>query len=40
MARRKNTLDEKELTILESETKSYVESFQKAINLFVQDCEL
>ncbi|MFC7320067.1 tyrosine-type recombinase/integrase [Halobacillus campisalis] len=40
MARRKNTLDEKELAILESETKSYVESFQEAINLFVQDCEL
>ncbi|SEI14489.1 integrase/recombinase XerD [Halobacillus karajensis] len=40
MARRKNTLDEKELAILESETKSHVESFEEAINLFVQDCEL
>lgn len=35
MPRRKNILDEKGLGILESETKSYVESFQEAIN-----CEL
>ncbi len=40
MARRKNVLDESELAVLEKETKSYVESFKDAIDLFVKDCEL
>lgn len=35
MARRKNILEQVELAILEQETKSYVESFRKAIELFV-----
>ncbi|GAA0323239.1 tyrosine-type recombinase/integrase [Oceanobacillus oncorhynchi subsp. oncorhynchi] len=40
MARRKNILDERELTVLEKETKSYVETFKDAIELIVKDCEL
>ncbi|MFE8695966.1 tyrosine-type recombinase/integrase [Cytobacillus sp. FJAT-53684] len=40
MARRKNALDKSELTIMKKETKSYVETFEEAINLFVKDCEL
>jgi len=40
MARRKNILDESELAVLEKETKSYVETFKDAIELFVKDCEL
>lgn len=40
MTRRKNILDQSELTILEKETKSYVESFREAIDLFIKDCEL
>ncbi len=35
MARRKNILDQGQLAILEKETKSYVESFREAIELFV-----
>lgn len=35
MARRKNILDQGELAILEKETKSNVESFREAIELFV-----
>ncbi|KON89674.1 hypothetical protein AF332_24535 [Sporosarcina globispora] len=40
MARRKNTLDNSELAIMKKETKSYVETFQEAIDFFVKDCEL
>lgn len=40
LARRKNVLDESELAIVKKETKSYVESFEEAINLFMKDCEL
>ena len=40
MARRKNTLDKSELAIVKKETKSYVETFQEAVDLFVKDCEL
>ncbi|HDR7643856.1 tyrosine-type recombinase/integrase [Bacillus mycoides] len=40
MARRKNTLDESELAVIKKQSKSYVETFDEAINLFVKDCEL
>ncbi|WP_246145586.1 hypothetical protein [Bacillus rubiinfantis] len=40
MARRKNILNDSELQVMEKETKSYVESFREAIELFVKDCEL
>jgi integrase/recombinase XerD len=40
MARRKNVLDDRELAILEKETKTYVETFKDAIELFIKDCEL
>ncbi|MDQ0233021.1 tyrosine-type recombinase/integrase [Metabacillus malikii] len=40
MARRSNVLDEGELAILRKKTKSYVETFEDAINLFLKDCEI
>jgi integrase/recombinase XerD len=40
MARRKNTLSDSELTIVRKNSKSYVESFNEALNLFVDDCDL
>ncbi|MTH53534.1 tyrosine-type recombinase/integrase [Bacillus mangrovi] len=40
MARRKNTLDQSELAIMTKDTKSYVSTFEEAIELFVKDCEL
>jgi integrase/recombinase XerD len=40
MARRKNVLDESELAIIEKNSKTYVETFKDAIDLFVKDCEL
>lgn len=40
MARRKNTLDENELAVIKKQSKSYVETFDEAITLFVKDCEL
>lgn len=40
MARRKNTLDESELAVIKKQSKSYVETFDEAITLFVKDCEL
>lgn len=40
MARRKNILDDSELAILEKETKSYLQLFKEAIELFIKDCEL
>jgi integrase/recombinase XerD len=40
MARRSNVLDEGELAILKRNTKSYVETFEDAINIFLKDCEI
>nr|WP_273123944.1 site-specific integrase [Bacillus weihaiensis] len=40
MARRKNNLNERELSLVRKSSKSYVESFKEALNLFVDDCEL
>lgn len=40
MVRRRNILDKSELALLHEESKSYVESFGEAIDLFVKDCEL
>lgn len=40
MARRKNTLDKSEIAIMKTDVKSYVETFQGAIDFFVKDCEL
>jgi integrase/recombinase XerD len=40
LARRKNALNKSEIAIIKKETKSYVDTFQDAINLFVKDCEL
>ncbi|TXC89882.1 tyrosine-type recombinase/integrase [Metabacillus litoralis] len=40
MARRTNVLNEIELSVLEKETKSYVETFNVAIDLFIKDCDL
>ncbi|APH06225.1 tyrosine-type recombinase/integrase [Bacillus weihaiensis] len=40
MARRKNNLNERELSVVRKSSKSYVESFKEALNLFVDDCEL
>ncbi|MDM5237550.1 hypothetical protein QUF83_15700 [Bacillus cereus] len=34
MARRSNVLDDGELAIMRSKTKSYVETFEDAVNLF------
>lgn len=40
MARRKNTLNKGELAIIKKESKSYVDSFEEAMNIFIKDCEL
>lgn len=40
MARRKNALDQSELAIIKKESKSYVDSFEEAMNYFIKDCEL
>ena len=40
MARRKNNLSERELTIVRKSTRSYVESFQEALKYFLEDCDL
>jgi integrase/recombinase XerD len=40
MARRSNHLDEKELAVVRRKTKSYVETFEDAINLFLKDCDI
>lgn len=40
MARRKNNLNERELSIVRKSTKSYPESFKEAIKLFLDDCDL
>jgi integrase/recombinase XerD len=40
MARRSNVLDEGELAIISKKTKTYVETFEDAINLFLKDCEI
>lgn len=40
MTRRSNTLDDGELAILRRKTKSYVETFDDAINLFLKGCEI
>ncbi|QFY71363.1 recombinase XerD [Priestia megaterium] len=40
MPRRSNNLDDYELAIIEKKTKSCVETFKEAIDLFVKDCEL
>ncbi|MCY7861605.1 tyrosine-type recombinase/integrase [Bacillus haynesii] len=40
MARRKNNLNDRELSIVRKSEKSYVETFKEAIDLFVTDCDL
>lgn len=40
MARRKNNLNERELTIVRKSPKSYAESFNEAIQLFLDHCDL
>ncbi|XLP21911.1 tyrosine-type recombinase/integrase [Bacillus toyonensis] len=40
MSRRKNVLDDSELAIMRRKTKSYVETFEDAISLFLKDCEI
>lgn len=40
MVRRKNNLNERELSVVRKSSKSYAESFKEALNLFVDDCEL
>ncbi|HDR6900050.1 TPA: site-specific integrase, partial [Bacillus thuringiensis] len=40
MSRRKNVLDDSELAIMRRTTKSYVETFEDAIILFLKDCEI
>lgn len=40
MPRRKNTLDNGELAIIKKVSKSYVDSFEEAMNIFIKDCEL
>jgi integrase/recombinase XerD len=40
MARRNNTLNARELTILQKEKKSYVDTFEEALSLFLRECEL
>ncbi|WP_020062802.1 tyrosine-type recombinase/integrase [Bacillus sp. 123MFChir2] len=40
MSRRKNVLDDNELAIIRRTTKSYVETFEEAISLFLKDCEI
>ncbi len=40
MARHKNILDDSELAVIEKKSKSYVDSFSEAIDLFVKDCEI
>ncbi|MEK5175531.1 hypothetical protein NST63_20255 [Heyndrickxia sp. FSL W8-0496] len=40
MAICQNILDERELAVLEKETKYYIETIKDAIDLFVKDCEL
>lgn len=40
MTRRKNNLNERELSIVRKSSKSYVESFNEAIQLFLDDCDL
>jgi integrase/recombinase XerD len=40
LVRRKNTLDKGELAIIKKENKSYVDSFEEAMNFFIKDCEL
>lgn len=40
MARRKNNLNDRELSIVRKSEKPYVETFKEAIDLFVTDCDL
>lgn len=40
MARRSNDIDEGELSKINKKTKTYVETFEDAINLFLKDCEI
>lgn len=40
MARRKNNLNERELTIVRKISKSYAETYKEAIQLFLDDCDL
>ncbi|WDL92791.1 tyrosine-type recombinase/integrase [Bacillus sp. HNR-4] len=40
MARRSNVLDDGELAIMRRKTKSYVETFEDAVNLFLKDCDI
>ncbi|WP_439874944.1 tyrosine-type recombinase/integrase [Bacillus mycoides] len=40
MARRSNILDDGEIAIMRRRTKSYVETFEDAVNLFLKDCDI
>jgi hypothetical protein len=40
LARRKNILSDDELAVVKKKTKSFVETFDEAMSLFVKDCEL
>jgi integrase/recombinase XerD len=40
MSRRKNVLDLREIRIMETKVKNYVESFASALDLFLKDCEI
>ncbi|WP_445491611.1 hypothetical protein [Niallia sp. 03133] len=40
MARRKNNLNDRELSIVRKSEKSYAETFKEALKLFLDDCDL
>ncbi|PYZ99099.1 recombinase XerD [Alteribacter lacisalsi] len=40
MVRRSNNLTDKELTVVRDKTRNYVESFEEAMSIFEQNCEL
>lgn len=40
MARRKNNLNERELSVVRKSEKSYAETFKEALQLFIDDCDL
>jgi integrase/recombinase XerD len=40
MSRRKNELNQREIRIMETKVKTYVESFAAALDLFLKDCEI